>query len=268
MHASPPVLREDIKRMSFYRPTAQHLGLALAALMAASPALAQTTPAQPRPAQPAQPRPAQPGAPAQQPAAPAAQGPAVVQLKPEPRQYDWVKVCPPKEQNGGKELCVIQREFVSDEGQPVMAIAVYDTKGEGRKVVFVVPPGFLLQPGLRYTVDNGKAEPARFQICLQGCFAESLPKDDVLNAMRRGNLISVSLQNQFAREVVFQAPLTGFGKAFDGPGVDPATYDQQNRQLREQMEKQAEERRRALEAQGAAPAAPGAAAPAPAAPKP
>ncbi len=261
--------------MSFYRPTAQHLGIALAALMAASPAFAQTTPAQPRPAQPAAPaqRPAQPAAPAQQPATPAPQGPAVVQLKPEPRQFDWVKVCPPKEQNGGKELCVIQREFVSDDGQPVMAIAVYDTKGDPqRKVVFVVPPGFLLQPGLRFTIDNSKAEPARFQICLQGCFAESLPKDDIFNAMKRGNLISVSLQNQFAREVVFQAPMTGFGKAFDGPGLDPAAYDQQQRQLREQMEKQAEERRRALEASGAAPApgapAPGAPAPAPAAPKP
>ena len=254
--------------MSFYRPTARHLGLALAALVAASPALAQTTPAQPRPAQPAAPaqRPAQqPANPAQQPAAAAAQGPAVVQLKPEPRQYDWVKVCPPKEQNGGKELCVIQREFVSDEGQPVMAIAVYDTKGEAqRKVVFVVPPGFLLQPGLRFSVDNSKSEPARFQICLQGCFAEALPKDDILNAMKRGNLLSVSLQNQFAREVVFQAPMTGFGKVFDGPGLDPAAYDQQQRQLREQMEKQAEERRRALEAGGTA--APGGAAPAPAAP--
>jgi hypothetical protein len=90
--------------------------------------------------------------------------------------------------------------------------------------------------------------------------------------MRRGNLVSVSLQNQTGREIVFQGALTGFGKAFDGPGIDPATYDQQQRQLREQMEKQAEERRKALEAQGGAPApaapAPGAAAPTPAAPKP
>src|SRR5690349_15908608 len=97
-------------------------GLATAlALLVSVPAIAQTAPAQPRPAAPAAGQPARPaapaaGQPAQQPA-----GPTIVQVKAEPSQPEWTKVCG-KDQNTNTEICYTTRDFVSDQGQPVLAL--------------------------------------------------------------------------------------------------------------------------------------------------
>ena len=41
-------------------------------------------------------------------------------------------------------------------------------------VRFLVPLGLLVQPGLRFATDQGKAEQGRFDICFPtGCFAQS-----------------------------------------------------------------------------------------------
>jgi invasion protein IalB len=249
-------------------------GLATAlALLVSAPVLAQTAPAQ-RPAAPA----ARPAAPAQQPA-PGAQpqqnaGPTVVTVKAEPSQPEWTKVCG-KDQNTNTEICYTTRDFVSDQGQPVLALAVYDVKGQQpQKVVrFVMPLGLLLQPGLRFAVDQGQATPGRYVMCLpNGCFAEAQVKDDFIAAIKKGANLNVSVQNQMGREITFAVPAAGFGKAFDGPPIDPKVLEEQQKKLQEELQKKSEEMRQKMlngAAGAAAPAAPGAAAPAAqAAPKP
>lgn len=242
--------------MSFVRPSASRLSTALlAAVLAASPAFAQNAP---KPA----PAPAKPAAPAQ-PAPPAAQqGPTVVQVKPEPSQPDWVKVCG-KDPAAGKEICYTTRDFVSDQGQPVLAVAIYDIKGDANRMLrFLMPLGLLLQPGVRFAADQGKPESGRFAICLpNGCFAEGTMNEAAIANLKKATALNISVQNQFAREVTFQVPMAGLAKAFDGPPIDPAVLEAQQKQLQEQMQKQAEEMRKKLEAGGGA-------APAPAAPKP
>ena len=141
---------------------------------------------------------------------------------------------------------------MSDQGQPVLAVAVYDIKGDPNRMVrFLMPLGLLLQPGVRYAVDQGKADTGRFAICLpNGCFAEGTINDAGVAAMKKAGAINISVQNQFAREVTFQVPLAGFGKAFDGAPIDPAVLEQQQKQLQEQMQKQADEMRKKLENPG------------------
>jgi hypothetical protein len=55
--------------------------------------------------------------------------------------------------------------------------------------------------------------------------------------------------------VTFYLPLTNFGKAFDGPAIDPKVLEEQQKKLQEELQKKAEEERKKLEAKGAAPAA-------------
>ncbi|TNC08408.1 invasion associated locus B family protein [Methylobacterium terricola] len=234
------------------RPNQAAIAFALAGLglgLAAAPALAQPKkPAAPAPAAPAQ-------------AAPAAQqqqtGPMVVQVKAEPSQADWTKVCG-KDQGSGNEVCYTTRDFVSDQGQAVLAVAVYDMKGpQGTKVVrFLMPLGLLLQPGIRFTVDNGQPTPGRYAVCFpNGCFAEAPGlKDDVVAAMKKGTTLNVSVQNQMQREVTFAVPLAGFGKAFDGAPIDPKVLEEQQKKLQAELEKRSEEMRKQLE-KGGAPAA-------------
>ncbi|MGL4729750.1 MAG: invasion associated locus B family protein [Bosea sp. (in: a-proteobacteria)] len=225
--------------------------VAFALSLATSVALAQQAP-RPAPAQPAP-------APAQQAPAAAAQpaGPTIVQVKPEPSQTEWTKVCG-KDQAANKEVCYTTRDFVSDQGQPVLAVAIYDVKGDPAKMVrFLMPLGLMLQPGVRFGVDQGQPIAGRYGICFpNGCFAEQSVRDDVINQFKRGNTLNISVQNQGAREVTFAVPLTGFGKAFDGAAIDPAVLADQQKKLQEAMEKQQEELRRRLggDAGGAAPA--------------
>lgn len=249
-------------------------GLATAmALLLAGPALAQTAPAQApaqRPAAPAQ-------APAQRPAAPGQQaqpqqtGPTVVQVKAEPSQPEWTKVCG-KDQGTNSEICYTTRDFVSDQGQPVLAMALYDVKGaQPQKIVrFVMPLGLLLQPGLRFTVDQGQPTPGRYVMCLpNGCFAEAQVKDDFIAALKKGANLNVSVQNQMGREITFAVPAAGFAKAFDGAPIDPKVLEEQQKKLQEELQKRSEELRKQLGSNnGAAAPAPGAPAAAPAAPKP
>lgn len=211
-------------------------------------ALAQAKKPSPAPA-PA-PTPAQPAAPT---AAPA----AVVTVQPEPTQADWVKICG-EDQATKKKICYTTRDFVSDQNQPVLAVAVYDIQGDPNKVVrFLLPLGFILAPGVRFTVDQGTAQPGKYAVCFpNGCFAEVPIKDDTISALKKGTAISISVQNQFAREVIFQVPLSTFGKVFDGPAIDPAVLAEQQKKLKEQMQKQAEEMRKKMDAQSQAPAAP------------
>ena len=79
-------------------------------------------------------------------------------MKAEPSQPDWTKVCG-KDQANNAEICYTTRDFVSDQGQPVLAVAIYDVKGpQAQRIVrFLMPLGLLLQPGIRFAVDQGQA---------------------------------------------------------------------------------------------------------------
>ncbi|MFC0283343.1 invasion associated locus B family protein [Camelimonas abortus] len=205
--------------------------LALGAALAPAAAFAQAKPAQQQQQQQQQQQAPQPPA-----------GPVVVSVKPEPSQADWTKVCG-KDPVAGREICYTTRDFVSDQGQPVLAVAVYDVKGEQQKMMrFLLPLGLLLQPGIRVTIDQGQPIEGRYALCFpNGCFAEAQIKDSDVAAMKKGQNLNVSVQNQAANVVTFQVPLAGFAKGFDGPGIDPKVLEEQQRKLQEAMQKKAQE---------------------------
>jgi invasion protein IalB len=253
-------------------------GLSIAVLALSAPAWAQSKPA-PKPGAPAPavPAPAAPTAPTTPaPLAPAAPGAAaaptgpeqgVVQLKPEPSQPDWVKVCG-KDPAANTEICYTTRDFVSDQGQPVLAVAMYDVKGKPEKIGrFILPLGLLLAPGIKFSVDQGASSDGKFAICLpNGCFAEGQTNDAFINSMKKGTILNVKFKNQVGNEVMFQVPLAGFGKAFDGAPLDPKVLEEQQKKLQEELQKRSDELRSKLQGgSAAATPAPGTA-PAPAAP--
>lgn len=224
---------------------AQVTGLAMGAVMAATPVLAQQ---------------ARPAAPAQQAAPAQPQGPVKVDLQ--PSQTDWTKVCG-KDEGANKEICYTTRDFGQAADQPpVLAVAVYDVKGDDKRIVrFLLPVALMLKPGFRFTIDNGKPEAGQFAICFpNGCFAEAEVNGATINALKKAKTLSVAVRNQANNEVTFAIPMNDFGKAFDGAPIDPAVLEQQQKQLQEQLQQRAEEERKRLESQPA-PAAP---APAPA----
>ena len=247
------------------------LATAMTLMLCAAPAIAQTAPT--TPARPAAPRSAQPPAP-QAPGQPAqgqpaqaqqGSGPLIVQVKAEPSQPEWTKVCG-KDDAAGAEVCYTTRDFVSDQGQPVLAVAIYDIKAQQpQKVIrFLMPLGLLVQPGIRFAVDQGQPNPGRYAICFpNGCFAEAQVKDDFVSALKKGTTINVSVQNQAGREVTFAVPAAGFAKAFDGAPIDPKVLEEQQKKLQEELQKKSDELRKRLEQQSGAAAPSASAAPKP-----
>lgn len=214
----------------------------------------------------AQPKKAPAPAPAAQPApAPAPEGPTKVVVKPEPSQTDWLKVCG-NDPGNNKQICYTTRDFVSENGEPVLAVAVYAVQDDPERIVrFLLPLGFLLEPGVRFNLENGQPVPGKFAICFpNGCFAEAKVKDDFMKAMKTNSNLSISIRNQVGREVAFQVPLAGFGKAFDGAPIDPKVLEEQQKKLQEELQKRGEALRQQQQQSGApAAAVPGAPAPKP-----
>ena len=202
------------------------------------------------------PKPAQPSNSMQaQPQAQAPQGPMKVELS--PTQNDWTKVCG-HDNAANKDVCYTTRDFGTQADQPpVLALAVYDVKGEDQKIVrFLMPVGLMLRPGFRISVDKSAALEGAFEICFpNGCFAEVKVKGPTIDAMKKGQVVNVAVKNQVNNEVTFVVPVAGFGKAFDGPAIDPKVLEDQQKKLQEEMQKKAEDMRKSEAAKTGAPGA-------------
>ncbi|MGH6868535.1 MAG: invasion associated locus B family protein, partial [Methylocella sp.] len=146
---------------------------------------------------------------------------------------------------------------------PVLALAVYDIKGDETRIIrLLVPVGLMLRPGFRFWIDDDvKAElSGSFEICFpNGCFAEAKVKGATIDQIKKGSILSVKVKNQVNNEITFAIPVAGFGRAFDGPAIDPKVLEEQQKKLQEELQKRAEEERKRLEAakpDAAKPAAP------------
>ncbi|MDB5508151.1 MAG: Invasion associated locus family protein [Hyphomicrobiales bacterium] len=199
---------------------------------------------------PAQPRPQQQQQPAQQPQQ--QQGPLRVDLQ--PTQGEWTKVCG-KDPAANKEICYTTRDFGTAADQPpVLALAVYDVKGDDQRIVrLLLPVALLLRPGFRFSVDKGATQEGGFEICFpNGCFAEAKVKGTSIDQMKKGTIMNVAVKNQANNEVTFALPLAGFAKAFDGAAIDPKVLEDQQKRLEQELQKRAEEQRKQLESQQSA----------------
>ncbi|PWB80251.1 MAG: invasion-associated locus B family protein [Methylocystaceae bacterium] len=215
------------------------------ALLASGGAIAQQRPAGQQP--PAQQQQQQ----AQQP-----QGPIKADLV--AVQPEWTKVCGADPQTK-KEICYTTRDFGAQADQPLLALAIYDPKGDDHKIIrLLLPPGLMLKPGFRFAVDKGSLDAGEFEICFpNGCFAQAKVKASVIDNIKKGEKFTVVVKNQVNNEVTFYLPLAGFGKAYDGPPIDPKVLEEQQKKLQEELQKKAEEERKKLDAQKAPAPAPG-----------
>ena len=130
-----------------------------------------------------------------------------------------------------------------------------------RTVRFILPLGLMLQPGVRFSVDQGNSAEAKFVICLpNGCFSEGKTSEAFVSSMKKGTTLNVKFKNQVNSETTFQVPLAGFGKAFDGAPLDPKVVEEQQKKLQDELQKRSDELRAKLGG-GSAAATPDPAAP-------
>jgi invasion protein IalB len=254
----------------FSRPRGRAVAVAACAafaMVAADAAFAQAPAPQAKP--PARPR-AAPARPAQQ-----AATPAVAPINPNVKQPEWLKVCG-HDDNAKADICQVTSYILGDAGNVVGEVRLFEAKqGKETKRVFeaLVPPGFLIQPGVNLVIDDNKQPvPGRYRVCFPNlCLAEVPISDDTLAKLRKGKLLTFFVANAQGQWVGARVALTGFGATYEGAALDPKVYDAKRKEFEEsqnklqsELAKRAEEQRKKLQEQqtsqapGAAPAAPAA----------
>jgi invasion protein IalB len=243
------------------RPAARAFAVAAATTMLTaligSAALAQTPPAPPAPPAPkAAPKaaPAAPkaAAPAQKPAA-APQGQAQAQGGDQPQLIfsPWTKFCLKGQEANAKQVCFTGKDGRVESGMPVVAAVLIEPENEPKKVLRVtLPLGMSLQPGTRVIVDNGQPMTGPYVICFNnGCMADYEASGELIGKLKKGQGLVIQGINGAGQPISLVVPLTDFAKAYDGPPTDPKKFEEQQKQLQDELQKRAEEARKKLEGQ-------------------
>jgi invasion protein IalB len=162
----------------------------------------------------------------------------------------WTKICN-KDPQANKEVCLVAQDIRAETGQFLASVAVREVEGEPKKqFIIAVPPGMQLQPGMRVVIDKHEPMPARYSICFpNACYGDMDIDAKFVDIMKKGQALTVQAINQVGRTVNFTLVLKDFGKAYDGPAVDPKEIEAQQQKLREGMQKQADEVLKRLETQ-------------------
>jgi invasion protein IalB len=241
------------------RPSARALALALTTTLAAiavgTAAFAQTPQTPPAPKAPAKPPAAAPKAAPQKPAAPEAQQPAAEAQQPQLIYSPWTKFCLKGQEANAKQVCFTGKDGRVESGMPVVAAVLIEPENDPKKVLRVtLPLGMSIQPGTRVIVDNGQPMTGPYVICFNnGCMADYEASGELIGKLKKGQGLVIQGINGAGQPISLVVPLTDFAKAYDGPPTDPKKFEEQQKQLQDELQKRAEEARKKLEGQQAAP---------------
>jgi invasion protein IalB len=215
-------------------------GMTVAALMA-SPVFAQETPA------PA----------ADAPAAEAAAADAAA--APGDASQNWLKVCDPLPD--GQQACIM-RQVVLANGQFLGSFLLRDDPGQESRLLAVaaVPLGVLLPFGLTWQIDGAKPVRVPYMLCdPTSCATQLVINEQYVNSLKKGGKLKLTAKNRQNQDLTIEINLAGFTSAYDGEAS--LTFDQFRQEtsgenaLEQVLQDRAEELRKQLDGEAAAPAA-------------
>jgi invasion protein IalB len=156
-----------------------------------------------------------------------------------PEESAWVKLCRKNEQTGNKQICLIQHEGLDPNTGIILATAAVRTvEGEDKQTLMVgvtTAYSLVMPAGAQIKIDDSEPIPLQYAVCLPtSCQAQMELTKETFDKMRKGKQIIVAAMNMQQKTMGFPVRLTGFGKAFDGPPVDNAKYEEARRQMMEQ----------------------------------
>jgi invasion protein IalB len=224
-----------------------------------SGAFAQAPPAPPAPkaapkaaAPKAAPKAAPGQKPVEAPAAPQAQQP---DNQPQLIFSPWTKFCLKGQEATAKQVCFTGKDGRVESGMPVVAAVLIEPENEPKKILRVtLPLGMSIQPGTRVIVDSGQPMTGPYVICFaNGCMADYEASGELIGKLKKGQGLVIQGINGSNQAISLTVPLSDFAKAYDGPPTDPKKFEEQQKQLQDELQKRAEDARKKLEGQQAPP---------------
>jgi invasion protein IalB len=154
----------------------------------------------------------------------------------------WTKVCPKGQEANAKRVCLTGKDGILETGQPVVAAVLIEPDGEPKKVLRVtLPLGMALQPGTRAVVDQGQPMTAPYVICApNGCMADYEASGELIANMKKGQGLAVQGINGSGQMITLVLPLGDFGKAYDGPPMDPQKFEELQKKRYEELQKRSQ----------------------------
>jgi len=161
-------------------------------------------------------------------------------------QDAWVKLCMKNEQTQNKEICLINHEGLEpNTGMVLIAAAVRKVEGEEKQQLLIrVPTAYALviPAGVEIKIDENQPIKMQYTICFPtSCQVQLEMTNELMDTMRKGKQMIVAAVNIQQKTMGFPVPLAGFSKAYDGPPVDTAKYEESRRQLMEMFRKRQQE---------------------------
>ena len=159
----------------------------------------------------------------------------------------WLKICQ-NDPNNKKELCLVTQEVRAETGQFIAMAQLRKVTGEDKvSLVTSVPPGMLIEPGMRVQVDDGKEATVKYGVCFaSACFGELEVDSAFIESLKKGSVLTLAAANAQGRVIKVPLTLSGFTKAYDGKGLDAAAAEQKQNDLNKALQQRAEEARKRL----------------------
>lgn len=156
----------------------------------------------------------------------------------------WTKICTEEKKTNNK-VCLITQEIRSATGQFLASVAVREINGpEKQTVVVSVPPGMLLQPGMRLQIDDHEEREVKYGICFpKYCYSELAIKPEFIAEMKAGEKLVVTTFSQQGKAIGFELTLAGFTASYDGDPIDPAAIKAQREKMQQELAEKAKQAR-------------------------
>jgi hypothetical protein len=127
----------------------------------------------------------------------------------------------------------------------LIAAAVRKVEGEDKQQLLIrVPTAYALviPAGVQIKIDEAQPIQLQYTICFPtSCQVQLELTKEMFDSMRKGKQMIVAAMNIQQKTMGFPVPLTGLAKAYDGPPVDSAKYEESRRQLMEVFRKRQQE---------------------------
>jgi invasion protein IalB len=150
-------------------------------------------------------------------------------------QPPWTKICSKQD---SKELCRTVRDLLLPTTQWTMTAQISQDKGGKDTLTVIIPGGVVLPLGARVLIDGQTLDTAKDRICYgPSCVADMPLSDANLATIKKGKKLTVQALTFQGQPVALDMSLDGFGKALDGPGIDPQAYQAQVKSFNENLQK-------------------------------
>jgi invasion protein IalB len=155
----------------------------------------------------------------------------------------WTKICNKDAHPTSKRVCVTVSEGRSQNSERItVSVAVIEIDGEPRQLLrLIMPYEVALQHGPRLLVDRAQPATAAFVRCLPavvppgGCLSDYEATSDLVDRMKRGQLLTVQALNGNGQMISAQIELKDSAQAYEGPGTEP--FAEQQKKLEDELRK-------------------------------